>query len=242
MNSSIFFIHNRYSHRFVTTVIAVILCPILFFAQSQIHIPEFSPVKTEAAPFSAPFFKFVTIGYWPAAVDWMWIQTIQVAGGKNYSPTLIPSIRFFYDIATDLDPKFYDLYEQGGVLLSFFFHAPQESIHLLEKGVHAFESLPNAADGTKVKLKGWSHPYTLHLLLAYVYSFDAHDWVKAKEYYLKAADVPGAPKYLQNMRIWLEEKGSEKALARRVLTLLIQHSTDPVLKAQYEEKLKSLSE
>ena len=235
MNWSSFFIYNRYSHRFVISVIAVILCPILFFAQSQILIPEFSPIKIEARPYTAPFFKFVTIGYWPAAVDWMWIQTIQVAGGKNDSPALLPSVRFFFDIATDLDPKFYALYEQGGVLFSFILHSPKDSIHLLEKGIHAFDGF---SDSEK-KVKGWSHPYTLHLLLAYLYAFEVHDWEKAKECFLKAADVPGAPRYLQNMRFWLEEKGSEKILAHRVLILLIQHTSDPELKAQYEEKLKS---
>jgi len=216
-------------------MIAVILCPILFFAQSQIHIREFSPTQMEAKSYNAAFFKFVTIGYWPAAVDWMWIQTIQVAGDKNYPQKLVPSVRFFYEIATDLDPKFYDLYEQSGVLFSFFFKDPADAAHLLEKGIHSFNAFPKTSE----KVKGWSHPFTLHLLLAYVYSFQMHDWAKAKECFLSAAEVPGAPKYLQNMKFWLEEKGSERILARRVLNALIQNSTDPVLKSQYEEKLKA---
>jgi len=233
-----FFTYDRYSHRFVTTLITVILCPILFFAQSQIQIPDFKPTKMEARAYTAPFFKFVTIGYWPAAVDWMWIQAIQIGGSKNYSPELIPPTRFFYEMVTDIDPKFYALYEQGGVLFSFFFHAPEESIHLLEKGIRAF----NGFTDEEKRVKGWSHPYTLHLLLAYVYSFEVHDWAKAKECFLKAANVPGAPKYLQAMRTWLNEKGSEKVLAHRVLVLLVQNTTDPVLKTQYEEKLKNLSQ
>ena len=234
MNFNVFFKQNRNSHRVVNGAITAVFCSVLFFIQSQIKIPEFSAKYSQNKILSSDFIKFSTIGYWPAAVDWMWIETLQRNGDRNYSPELIPSIKAFYQMATDLDPKFYELYEQAGVILSFYFHAPDESIHFLDKGIRFYDH----ANGTS-EVKTWSHAYTLHLLLAYQYSFEKKDWSKAKEYYLKAAAVPGAPGYLQSMRMWLKEKGSEKELAKRVLNLLIKSTTDPILKSQYEEKLKN---
>ena len=131
----------------------------------------------------------------------------------------------FYEIATDLDPRFYELYEQAGILFSFYFKSPDESIHFLEKGINHVSS-------------DWSHPYSLHLLVAYLYSYEKNDWIKAKEYYLKASEFKGAPAYLKNMRVWLSEKDSEKKLAKRVLTILTQQTLDEKLKSEYQERLK----
>ncbi len=228
MKLSIFFkqkLPSHQSHRFVATLCATLICPLLFFIQSQVLLPEeFRNLQPKAL--NAPFFKFVTFGYWPAAVDWMWIQTLQIIGGKNYSQEMKPFAVYFYEIATDLDPRFYELYEQAGVLFSFYFKSPDESIHFLEKGIeHRSEK--------------WNHPYQLHLLAAYLYSYDKKDWSKAKGHYLKAADIPGAPEYLKNMKKWLLEKDSEKLLAKRVLTLLIRQTPDEFLKKEYEERLKA---
>ena len=225
MNSHPSLLQHRFSHRFYATLCAAVVCPVLFFVQSQIHIPE-SSLPEQPKEFSAPFFKFVTIGYWPAAVDWMWIQALQIIGGKNFSPEIMPFAVGFYEMATDLDPRFYELYEQAGVLFSFFFKSPDTAIRFLEKGIRNAD-------------KEWIHPYTLHLLAAYLYSYEKNDWLKAKEYYLRAADLPGSPAYLKNMRMWLSEEGSEKKLAKRVLALLIQQTTDELLKEEYQKRLKA---
>jgi hypothetical protein len=227
MNLSSIFKRNLYSHRFVATLCATVLCPTLFFVQAQIRLPESSIVGGEPRVLSAPFFKFATMGYWPAAVDWMWIQTLQISGGKKFPSELIPYASGFYEMATDLDPSFYVLYEQAGVLFSFYFKSVDVSIHFLEKGIQNISA-------------SWTHPYTLHLLLAYLYSYEKNDWAKGKEYYLKASEVKGSPKYLQNMKVWLTEKDAEKKLASRVLTMLARQTDDERLKADYLERLKKL--
>lgn len=226
MKWSSFFKSGVYSHRFVATLCGMLVSPLLFYIQSEISLPK-SLILEEPKIRSAPFFKFVTMGYWPAAVDWMWIQTLQISGSSEYTKKMIPTAVQFYELATDLDPRFYDLYEQAGVLFSFYFKSPDESIHFLEKGVQNIS-------------EDWAHPYTLHLLLAYLYSYEKNDWAKGREYYLKASELKGAPKYLQNMRVWLSEKDAETKLAKRVLSMLASQTSDERLKADYLERLKKL--
>jgi len=234
MKLRLFFTQNQNSRSFVKLLITTVLCTALFIIQSQIKIKDFSSKPSQNKVFSSQFFKFSTIGYWPAAVDWMWIETLQRSGEENYAPELIPSTQAFYEMATDLDPRFYELYEQAGVVFSFFFHSSDLSIHFLEKGVHFYER--NLSSGGT---KSWSHPFTLHLLLAYQYSYEKNDWSKGREYFLRAAEIPGAPPYLQKMRIWLSEEGSDRLLAKKVLTLLMNNANDPIQKSQYKEKLKA---
>ncbi len=217
MSISSFFKRNQFSQ--------ILVAITLFLMQSYMVLPE-GVKNLKPKELSAPFFKMITIGYWPAAVDYLWIETLQIIGDKKYSTDLVPFAANFYELATDLDPSFYELYEQAGVLFSLLFKNPDLSIHFLEKGVN------NAP-------ARWTHLYTLHLLTAYLYSYEKNNWEKAREYYLKAANVPGSPAYLQNMKIWLVEPGSEKKLAQKVLKLLASQASDELLKSQYMERLKA---
>jgi len=231
-----FFLNIKTIRHFISTYTTVLIaCFVLFSIQSKIKLTEFNPAVHKQKILNAQFFKFTTMGYWSAAVDWMWIQTLQAVGSDTNTKESIPFLKSFYEIATDLDPKFYELYEQSGVFFSFSMNSSDESIYFLEKGIKVNEELKL----TEQKTKGWTHSYTLNLIAAYLYSYQKNNWVKAKEYYLKAAEIPGAPLYLKNMETWLKEDGSEKLLAIRVLKILIQSTEDPVLKQKFIEKLNS---
>lgn len=226
MNLSNFLKNFILSHRNVGFFVALGICSLLYGFQGSLPPPEMKIVSVPKAR-TASFFKLITFGYWPAATDWMWIETLQISGGQNFSETVKPHAIQFYELATDLDPRFFELYEQSGVLFSFFFKSPNDSIHFLKKG-------------TSVSAPGWKRTYTLYLLMAYVYAYELGDWEKAKEAFLRASEIPGSPDYLQKMKTWLNEEGSEKILAKRVLSMLIQQTDDPALKATYQERLKNL--
>lgn len=223
MNSRLFF------HRHL--VGAVLFGVVFLSLNSKFQFAQPKEFNATHYQLSAPFFKFATAGFWPAAVDALWIQTIQKIGSANYHPSTIPAVKDFYRLATDLDPNFYELYEQAGVLFLFFYEAGGPAREVLEKGIEVYER-------GNVPAAFWTHPYTLYIFLANVYAFQLNDWPKAKETYLRAADVPGSPPYLQNMREWLSKEGSEKVLAKRVLQQLVQNTEDPLIRSKYEEKLK----
>lgn len=226
MNLRDFFKNFFNSHKNGVFGVALGVAILFYYLQSSLSLPE-TKIISEPKARSAPFFKLMTFGYWPAATDWMWIETLQIIGGKNFSASVKPHALQFYELATDLDPRFYELYEQSAVLFSFFFKSPEDSIHFLKKGID-------------VSSPRWPRTYTLHLLMAYLYAYELNDWEKAKASFLSASEIPGSPPYLQKMKTWLSEEGSEKTLAKRVLTMLVRQTQDPVLKAGYEERLKSL--
>ncbi len=208
-----------------------LFCPILLFLMTNVEFSQpklFKPAEYQLTP---QFFKFISCGFWPAAADLLWMQTLQRVGEANYSPETLAETLGFYRLSTDLDPNFYEAYDQAAVLFSFFYEAPGAALEMIDRGIHVYES-------GNVPVKFWTHPYSLYLHRAYVNAFLKNDWSAAKEDYLKAAYTRGAPPYLQNMKLWLQKEGSEKKLAVKVLTLLIQNARDPVIKAKYEEKMK----
>jgi hypothetical protein len=184
-------------------------------------------VDPKPKPYSTKFFKFVMMGYWPAAVDWFWIQTLQIIGTKNHPLELKPSVFAFYELATDLDPRFQELYLQASTMFGFLYNSPDEAIHFLEKGIKNTSS-------------HWEQPHLLYLILAYYYSFEKNDWAKAKEQYLKASEQPGSPLYLRDMKNWLQEDGAEKKLGKKVLSMMINQTRNEKLKEEYQKKLDRL--
>ena len=206
-------------------------CALACLLLSQLQFPQQTVFNAPHYQLSAPFVRWVTAGYWPAAVDALWISTLQEIAETRYTPENQAHAESFYTLATD--PYFYELYEQGGILFLFYFKDSRAALSLLEKGVSVFEN----ANPPK---EFWTHPYTLYLFLAYVHGFLRSDWAAARQNYLKAAGVPGAPAYLLQMKTWLQGKDSETLLGRKILSLLIQNTEDPVEKEAYEEKLKQL--
>jgi hypothetical protein len=222
---------------FFTRQLFVSLVIVLFalVGASSINIytqNSFNRVTENPIAYSPQFFKWITGGFWTSAVDAMWIETLQLISqaGENHSE-VSKRARDFYDLATDLDPYFYELYEQAGVLFLFYLEEPDPAAHILEKGIAVLKTRqpPKAF---------WTHPETLYVLLAYVYAYQKNDWAKAKAIFLEVSDLPTAPPYTKNMRIWLEKEGSERILARKTLEWMMNTTKDETLKQKYREKLK----
>jgi hypothetical protein len=211
---------------------AIIVCPLLLtlILGTNFNKPQlFKSVEYQLTP---QFFKFVSSGFWPAASDLLWLQTLQMIGNANYSPETLAESLGFYRLMTSLDPDFYEGYDQGALVFSFFYDAAYPSLEILDKGIRHYES-------GRAPKRFWTHPYSLYLHRAYVNAFLRNNWEAAKRDYLSAGDMANSPAYIKQMRFWLEKEGSEKRLAHNVLKLLIQNTTDKVIKAKYEEKLKA---
>jgi hypothetical protein len=210
---------------------AVIICPLLWVLMTDVEFQQpklFRPAEYQLTP---QFFKFISSGFWPAAADMLWVQTLQRAGSSNYAPDTLPEVIGFYRLTTELDPNFYEAYDQAAVLLGFYYEAGYAAIEMLDRGIKVYRT------GNPPR-KFWTHPYSLFMYRAYVNAFLRNDWKAAKQDYLAAADTPGSPAYLEEMKSWLQKEGSEKKLAHKVLKLLMLNSKDPVLKAKYLEKMK----
>lgn len=213
------------------TTIALLLCPILFFSLSKIVFTKQSQWSAPSYQLTPPFFRFITSGFWPAAVDGLWISTLQKIGALEFTYDDVKSTSWFYQLATDLDPHFYELYEQAGEIFTFTFRDNEEASRFLQKGIEVFETQSPPKNF-------WTHPYTLYVQLAVVRGFIEHDWPSAKILFLKAGELPHAPDYLREMKHWLNEENSENILAQKILNRIILTTASPELKEKYRELLK----
>ncbi len=196
--------------------------------------------KNTPIHYTPQFFKFITAGYWPAAVEGMWIALLQQISLNKITEPQLQEVAQFYDLATDLDPYFYELYEQAGIYFGFYKEDGAQASRFLEKGAAAYETLVKNHSNKKFVSRFWSHPYSLYIYLAYAYGFVAYDWPKAKATFLRAAEIPGAPLYILEMKKWLVQEGSEKLLAKKALNHLILYANDAHQKQKYFQKLKEL--
>jgi hypothetical protein len=195
-------------------------------------------VRDDTGPeLGPPVYRLVTAGFWPAAVDFLWIRSLQEIGGeKEPAPGASPDaarerlIHLYREIHS-MDPNFYETYEQGAVYFALIRNDPAPALEILDRGIAAHRSglAPRAF---------WTHPVSLYLLRGYVNAFLREDFEAAKQDYLNASRVPDAPEYLRSMRDWLLEEGGARKLARKVLKILSDQSEDPVLKQKYREALE----
>jgi hypothetical protein len=190
-------------------------------------------VKSDTAyELTPPFFKLITFGFWPAAVDALWIRTLQFVGDRALTADDAPSVIRIYRLAQSLDPYFFETYEEGALTFSVLLSEPDLSIELLDRGIQVFES-GNAPP------RVWKRAYVLYLYRAYVHGFLKNDFVATKKDYLAAEGAPGAPAYLHDMKEWLKKEGSERRLGLQILRGMIRTTEDPLVREKLQEKLKS---
>lgn len=177
------------------------------------------------------FLRLVSFGYWTAAVDALWINVLGDIGRRDAQQVGAARFDELYDVGTQLDPYFYELYEQAGFFLSFVFEDADLALKYVNRGIAVYET-------GRAPPKFWTHPYTLYIQRAYIQAFLRFDWPAARAAYLAAEAIPGSPAYLKLVKSWLNSPESERILAIRVLKLLVRSTKDEVMRKRYEEKLR----
>jgi hypothetical protein len=180
---------------------------------------------------TAPFFRFVTSGHWPAAVDYFWIRTLQVAGMPQKGSPQAQELARFYRLAQNLDPDFFETYLQGGLIFGVLLDEPGLALEVLDRGIRVYESgrYPKAF---------WPHPFQLYLYRAFVNAFLREDFREARSDFARASKVPGAPLYLTQGSTDVNAKDADRRIALHVLRHQLQNEKDPEVRKKYEEKLK----
>ncbi len=178
-----------------------------------------------------PFFRFATGGHWPAAVDYYWIRILQVAGGIQKKSPQVMELAVFFRLVQQLDPDFFDTYLQGGSFFGVVLEEPELAHEVLERGIRVYESgrYPKAF---------WIGPYQLYIYRAFVNAFLREDFSAARQDFLKAARIPGAPPYLSLNQAMISSPETDRKIAIHVLRHAAEIAKDPEVRKKYEEKLK----
>ena len=181
------------------TVLGVVALPILATAVVTLQMvrersfPEREPVQQVLYVNSPALMTRVSLSYDALVADLYWIRAIQYYGGTRISATADKSYALLYpllDLTTSLDPNFNIAYEFGAFFLS---EKPPGgpgrsdlAIRLLEKGMAA-------------RPDRFQYPYDI----GFVHYRD-RDYVRAAEWFKRAAQTSGAQKEGERADLWLE--------------------------------------
>jgi len=154
----------------------------------------------------------LVLGFDSIAADVYWIRAVQYYGSTKLSKTEKKDYSQLYpllDITTTLDPQFNIAYRFGAILLSEAYpNGPgriDEAVALLKKGIAASPDR-------------WEYYHDT----GFVYYIWQQDTKTAAEWFLKGAQVPGAPSWLQPLAASVLAEGGDRSAARMLWTQLAQ--------------------
>lgn len=211
----------------------------LQFQPTEIPVQEKLQVRKDPL-----LFKWMTFGHFPAAIDWVFIESFfdqeifKVKKGEH------PPLYFSSELVTDIDPHFLSAYYDTSLLLVVVRDDIEGTLKLLLKGEnHRTNVLPFLKNEDERKLlveKHWKNGWVIPLLLAYTYLFEENNLPEASRYFIAASKVPGAPPYLARLQQRLLAVGGQYEVGLRLLNFMISISRDLKQRAELERKRKAL--
>lgn len=158
---------------------------------------------------SGPLAERLALGFDNIVADVYWIRAVVYFGGQrqatrqNQFDQLFPLL----DLVTSLDPHFRIAYRFGAIFLAEPSPGgagrPDLAIQLLQKGI--------AADPRR-----WEYVQDI----GFIHYFWTRDYIRAAEWFKRAADVPGAPEWLGPVAATTLAEGGSRESARTLWTQL----------------------
>jgi tetratricopeptide (TPR) repeat protein len=171
----------------------------------------------ETLYFSSSTLKRISLGYHDLLADIYWLRALQYFGGTRFED-IDPALLYkYFDILTDLDPKFVNAYRYGGTLLA----EPQPlGLGDVKRGIKLFDKgRMNNPDNFRLPLEE-----------AFIVYFYVKDFDKASELFKEASEKPGLSDLrrasLQGMAASAHAKGGNRELSRRIWEYIYENTTD----------------
>jgi tetratricopeptide (TPR) repeat protein len=161
--------------------------------------------------------KDFSLGFNGLMADFYWMQSLQYVGNKLINTTQKVDIenlrplnpRLLYpllDNASDLDPRFIEVYSYGAVVLPAIDSA--QAVKLTEKGIRS-----NPGE------------WRLYQHLGYIY-WKIGDYEKASEVYAEGAKIGGAPPFMKMMSAKMKNEGGSRETSREIYRQMLEQSED----------------
>jgi len=183
--------------------------------------------------------RALSFGHLATLVDWLWIRAAldpaihHVVAGEH------PPAFYDLDLASRLDPAFFELYSAGASMLVVIRDDDEGSHTLLERG-EAFRrnELPRANEILRDRF--WADSWRIPMLLGYVHLFELGDLRSAAAAFTEASRIEGSPEFLSRLADRFAAPGGLFEVGIRLLTPMIESERDPRAKEALIEKRKSL--
>lgn len=158
----------------------------------------------------------ISIGYQEILADIYWLRALQYFGGKNIDDQNPEVLYHYFDIITDLDPKFINAYRYGGAFLA---EPPPYGLGDLELGTKLFDKgRENNPENFRLPLEE-----------AFLYYLYPKDYAKAAELFEEAGSKPklsGMRKAtIEGMAAAAHAQGGDRDTSRKIWEVI--YETNP---------------
>src|SRR3989304_8376641 len=198
---------------------------ILVFALIAISVPfqkgidnirgKFRSIE-ETLYFSSSALKRLSLGYKELLADIYWMRALQYFGGRRFKEKNPELLYHYFDILTDLDPKFVNAYRFGGTFLS---EPPPFGLGDIEKGSMLLDKgRRNNPDNFRLPLEE-----------AFMYYLYVKDYDKAAELFNEASEKPSLTGLrratLKGMAASAQSKGGNRKLSKEHCNTIYETTT-----------------
>jgi len=175
--------------RLVTGLVPALACALAATGVRALAFPEGSAFELagRAQGFESPgprTLSVLSLNHGTAAADLAWLKTIQYigSGSEEDFARKAPIIRSYAEVATDFDPRYFTVYWAVATVLTAYAESAEGSNALCRKG-----------------LRNLGPRWELFAIQAYNAFFLERDSYQASELYARAAQIPGAPRFLSSL-------------------------------------------
>ena len=193
--------------------------------------------RTQVEKINPILFKTLSFGHYAAAVDGLLLKFLSDPAYIHVEKGEHPPAYFDLDLATDLDPLFFELYSTGANFLAVIRDDGIGAKNLLLKAVRVRDhELPSE----EFRQKYWSRGWHISALLGYVNLFELHDMPSAAAAFAEGARLPGAPPVFLSLGAQLATPEGQYKVGARILNMMIENEKIPESKEKLIAKRESL--
>src|SRR3972149_265871 len=214
---------------------------ILVFALIAISVPfqkgidnlrgKFRSIE-ETLYFTSSTLKRLSLGYKELLADIYWMRALQYFGGGRFKEKNPEMLYHYFDILTDLDPKFVNAYRFGGTFLA---EPPPLGLGDIERGSMLFDK------GRKNNPDNFRIPFEE----AFIYYLYVKDYDKAAELFNEASEKPSLTDLrrvtIKGMAASAQSKGGNRKLSREIWKIIYETTTNEQRKEFALKNLKELN-
>jgi hypothetical protein len=184
-------------------------------------------------------FKALSFGFTTSAVDCLWLKTLQDMTLTKVPAGMHPAVYYDLDLATDLDPAYFEAYTNGANILTIIRGDAEGGKALLLKAEKfRKEELPGYPEFFRKEF--WSGSWYPSFVLAYIYLFELNDLPNASLAFQEATRIEGSPLYIKHLTERLMKKGGQYEVGLNLLAFMIDSARQPDVKEGLVRKRESL--
>ena len=206
---------------------AVCLAAALIVAGTDSRLQEMEKTRGAAHHLlylpNGKYLRLVSLGNAPLLADLIYLWSIQYYGNFQIADRYTYVDHVYTNVITDLDPRYFDPYWIGSLILSVESHDLEHALGLLDKG---FAKNPDQ----------WIFPYLAGWECASAKQYD-----RAIVYFRKVAAVPSAPPDIGRLVAGMYQREGNTATALAEWTRIGQQTKDPAIRKVAENRIRALT-